>query len=82
MLYPASWKRINVDQSKVPKKLTVPFFFGHPVYMYVVVTVFMHFETAEMIFYTSVRDNKFNLNYSKDNKYTLKKVPAHTSYFS
>ena len=31
MLYPAKCKRITVDQSKVLKKSTVPFFGGHPV---------------------------------------------------
>ena len=32
MLYPARWKNITVDQRKVQKKSTVPFFLGHPVY--------------------------------------------------
>ena len=30
MFYPASRKKITVDQSKVLKKSTVPFFFGPP----------------------------------------------------
>ena len=34
MLYPARWKGITVDQSKVLKKSTVWGGGGHPVYMY------------------------------------------------
>ena len=31
MFYPARWKKITDDQSKVLKKSTVPLFLGHPV---------------------------------------------------